>query len=123
VRDPVSAPIEDGPGVVDPGRDYEVIRMEHDVWGGGEELARAIHELNLDERPNPPALFALLRTYSLLGSQRARTMASLRGVEWGGVEVEPAGGSSEGGEDPHAAILTFRATNGYVAPRIKPSCH
>ena len=44
VREPVSGSTEDGANAVDPGRDYEVIGLEHDVWGGGGELQRAIEE-------------------------------------------------------------------------------
>ncbi|KAK4698739.1 hypothetical protein P7C70_g7530, partial [Phenoliferia sp. Uapishka_3] len=62
----------------DPGSDYEVRRMEVEVWGGGNELQSVIDRLNLASNPNPPAFFSALRTYSLMSHRRAESFERIR---------------------------------------------
>jgi hypothetical protein len=81
-------------GGEDPGRDYVVEEMRVEVWGGGVELLRAVEayvpplfsrddtedegRLELNEHPNPPAFFALLRDYSRAATERMRIFNALR---------------------------------------------
>ncbi|ORY86736.1 hypothetical protein BCR35DRAFT_45705 [Leucosporidium creatinivorum] len=94
------------PSAIDPGREYEVVGTEAVVWGGGGELQRAVNELQLARRPNPPALFARLREYSLLASQRAELFSSLR-ESLGEVVVDaPATGGARSAEEDGSVETT-----------------
>ena len=83
--------------------------------------------MNLADRPNPPALFALLRRFSLLASQRACTLASLREAHLDGIEVTISDGTRA--PDAHTTSLTFQAASGtgpalrldYVLPSLSPT--
>jgi hypothetical protein len=64
------------------------------------DLPSLLHRLQLARRPNPPALFARLREYSLLAAQRVELFARLRdGLSDVMVESSAAGNVSSAQED------------------------